>query len=80
MRDDLLYGDWFSEYGESNDRDFLVTATIQVIVPARTRVDARIIAADTLRAYITDSPYPNDPMNGLTIDDVEDLSIEEGII
>jgi hypothetical protein len=36
-------------------------------------VIARIIAAETLRDYIADSPYPNDVMNGLTIDDVEDL-------
>jgi hypothetical protein len=58
---------------EDNDRDFLITATIQVIVRAEDRVIARLIAAETLRDYISDSPYPNDVMNGLTIDDVEDL-------
>jgi hypothetical protein len=58
---------------KDNDRDFLVTATVQVIVRAEDRVIARLIAAETLRDYISDSPYPNDVMNGLTIDDVEDL-------
>jgi hypothetical protein len=58
---------------EDKDRDFLVTATVQVVVRAEDRVIARLIAAETLRDYISDSPYPNDVMNGLTIDDVEDL-------
>jgi hypothetical protein len=60
-----------------NDRDFLVTATVQIIVRAEDRVIARLIAAETLRDYIADSPYPNDVMNGLTIDDVEDLMEED---
>jgi hypothetical protein len=62
---------------ESEDRDFLVTATVQIIVRAEDRVIARLIAAETLRDYIADSPYPNDVMNGLTIDDVEDLMEED---
>jgi hypothetical protein len=64
-------------YDDGNDRDFLVTATVQIIVRAEDRVIARLIAAETLRDYIADSPYPNDVMNGLTIDDVEDLMEED---
>jgi hypothetical protein len=69
--DDLLDGSYDDD--QDDDRDFLVTATVQIIVRAEDRVIARLIAAETLRDYISDSPYPNDVMNGLTIDDVEDL-------
>jgi hypothetical protein len=71
--DDLRNGSWDVTVDQDDDRDFLVTATVQVIVRAEDRVIARLIAAETLRDYIADSPYPNDVMNGLTIDDVEDL-------
>jgi hypothetical protein len=71
--DDLRNGSWDVTVDQDDDRDFLVTATVQIIVRAEDRVIARLIAAETLRDYISDSPYPNDVMNGLTIDDVEDL-------
>lgn len=73
---DRIYG-LLDEIDAPTDRDFLVTATIQVIVPARDRVTARLIMAEELNDFIVDSPYSNDVMNGLTIDDVEDLMEED---
>lgn len=58
-------------------RDYLVTATVQLAVPASSRADARASVAMALADLVDRSPLCNDSMNGYVIDDIEDLSQED---
>lgn len=60
------------------ERDFLVTATVQIVVRAEDEIEARIIVASDLDDYIAQgSSARNDPMNGRIVTAVEDLTIDE---
>jgi hypothetical protein len=57
----------------TNDREFLVTATLQIAVRANNAVEAQIDVKDLLNDIIAGSDFYNDPLNGATIVRVEDL-------
>lgn len=60
-----------------DEQDYLVTATVQVVVRAQHRVEARILTADLLREFIACSPYEEDPMNGVIVESVENVTDPE---
>lgn len=62
---------------DPTERDYLVTATIQVIVRAADPTEARVIVCDDLRQYQVLGPYSGDPMNGLLVEGVEDLTVDD---
>jgi len=55
------------------DHGYLVTATIQLVLPARSAGEARSTVMDYLHDLIKRSPLRNDPMNGCIAESVEDL-------
>lgn len=67
--------DWWRSVPTS--RDYLVTAMIQVVVNARDAVEARIALAEQLQDIVATSDYSQDPMNGVLVVEVEDVSLDE---
>lgn len=55
------------------DRDYLVTATVQLVLPARSAGEARLLIMESLYDFISRSPLHDDPMNGCIVEGVEDL-------
>ena len=59
--------------------EYVVTATVQIVLPARTSGQARSIVMEGLYAAIAQiTPYYDDPMNGCIVEGVEWLDEEEG--
>lgn len=56
-----------------DDRDYLVTATVQIVVRAQNEYEARTIMKEDLSMLIEMSDYANEPTNGSTVDSVEEL-------
>ena len=58
------------------DREYLVTAILQITVKGRDPVDAMISVKDDLNDLIEQSDFRMDPLNGATIESVVDLAQE----
>lgn len=59
---------------EPPKRDYLVTATLQLVVYEPTLADAIIEVKALLNTLIMDSEYPMDPMNGAVVASIEDIT------
>lgn len=57
----------------AGDREFLVTATLQIAVRASNAIEAQIDIKEVLEEIIATSDFYADPLNGAVIVRVEDL-------
>ena len=57
------------------NKDFFVTAKLQLLVSERDYIDAMIAVKDALTVIIQQSVYHSDPMNGAIIESVTEMTV-----
>jgi len=67
-------GEYYFAVPAERRRTYFITATVQLVVEDECVSFALIEVKDRLNSLIADGPLRNDPLNGATIEDIQDIT------